>query len=120
MKGKQYITRSEDFDRVYHQNAAWASGLVVIRIAPNGLVLSRYGCSINKRVGKAVLRNLIRRRLREIMRQVTLKPGWDIVLIIRPAVARVGYAALKKSVEGLLLQARLLVRKNEIHHVNPN
>jgi ribonuclease P protein component len=114
MKGKQYLTRSEDFDRVYHHKASWASGQLVLRAAPNRMALSRYGYSISKRVGNAVRRNLTRRHLREILRQITLKPGWDIVFIARPAAANVRYGELKKTVEGLLSRAKLLGEKNEI------
>lgn len=118
MKGRQYLTRSQDFDRVYHQKASWASGLLVFRAAENQTDYSRYGFSISKRVGNAVVRNLTRRRLREIMRRTALKPGWDIVLIVRPAAARVHFSELNQAVEGLLRRAKLLDQKNEIPGIN--
>lgn len=118
MKGKQYLTRSEDFDRVYRRKASWASELLVLRAAENTVDFTRYGYSISKRVGNAVVRNLIRRRLREIMRRMTLKPGWDIVIIVRPAASRVHFHELNHAAEGLLRRAKLLERKNEVSCVN--
>ena len=118
MKGKQYLTRSEDFDRVYRQKAAWASRLLVLRAAENKADFTRYGYSISKRVGNAVVRNLTRRRLRAIMRRTGLKPGWDIVLIVRPAAAQAHFSELNQAVEGLLRRAKLLDQKNEISCLN--
>ncbi len=118
MKGKQNLTRSEDFDRVYRKNTSWASKLLVLRAAGNDLGISRYGYSISKRVGSAVVRNLIRRRLREIMRRMPVKPGWDIVFIVRGAAAEAGFSELKKTVADLLSQARLLDIQNEIYCLN--
>lgn len=120
MKGKQHLTRSQDFDRVYRQKASWASGLLVIRAAENHADYSRYGFSINKRVGNAVVRNLTRRRLREIMRRTILKPGWDIILIVRAPAARAQYNELNKAVEDLLRRAKLLDHANEVPGVIAN
>lgn len=92
---------------VYARGDAWSCGLVVMRAVPNGLTLSRYGLSVSKKVGKAVVRNRVKRVLREIMRLTPLRPGWDIVLIARPEAATAGYGSLKKAVAGLLSRAHL-------------
>jgi len=84
-----------------------------VKALPNGLNLSRYGFSVSKRVGKAVTRNRVKRLLREILRLISLQPGWDIVFIARPVAATADYTNLEKSVECLLSRARLLTRKDE-------
>jgi ribonuclease P protein component len=90
------------------------SGAVVMKALPNnGLGLSRYGFTVSRRVGKAVVRNRVRRLLREILRQTPLQPGWDIVFIARAAAARASYASLGKSTRGLLLRAGLLMGEYE-------
>jgi ribonuclease P protein component len=79
-----------------------------MRVLPNGLDVSRYGFSVSKRVGKAVTRNRVKRRLRDILRSKPLVSGWDVIFIARPLVAGANYAGLEKSVDNLLSQARLL------------
>ena len=113
MRGEQHITRTAQYALVYNKGSSWASDLVVMKALPNGLTLSRYGFSVSRRVGKAVVRNRVKRLLREILRVTPLKPGWDIVFIVRPAAARGNYATLKKSVESLLSRAQLPAREYE-------
>lgn len=109
MRGECFITKPAQYAAVYDRGSTRVSKLVVIKIVPNGLNLSRYGFSVGRRVGKAVMRNRVRRRFREIMRPVSIKPGWDIVLIARPAAAQADFAALRKSILGLLSGGQLLV-----------
>jgi ribonuclease P protein component len=75
---------------------------------PNGLPISRIGFSVSKRVGGAVVRNRVRRRLREIVRAAPLKPGRDIVFIARPASATADYATLDQTARALLAREGLL------------
>ena len=113
MKGEEHLVKRGQYTSVLTQGSLWVGRLVVMRALPNGLDLSRYGLVASKRVGGAVVRNKVKRLLREIMRQMPLKSGWDIVFIARPAAAAVHYADLRQLVESLLSQAGLLVGNHE-------
>jgi len=113
VRGEQHITRTAQYALVYNKGSSWASDLVVMKALPNGLTLSRHGFSISRRVGKAVVRNRVKRLLREILRLTPLQPGWDIIFIARPMAASAGYTELGKSVKGLLSRARLLMGEYE-------
>ncbi len=113
MRGEEYLTKPQQYALVYSKGSSQASNLMVMRALPSGLTLSRYGFSISKRVGKAVIRNRVKRLLREILRVTPLEPGWDIVFIVRPAAAGADYASLKRTAGGLLSRAHLLVTGKE-------
>jgi len=113
MRGRQYLTESEQYAKVYEKGSSWTNGLVVMKALPNGLGFSRYGFSVGKRLGGAVVRNRVKRRLREILRPAKLKPGWDIIFIARPPAAAASFAVLEKSAQGLLSRAGLLTREYE-------
>ena len=108
MGGEEYLTKPEQYALVHSKGSSWVSSLVVVKTVPNGLVLSRYGLSVSKRVGEAVTRNRVKRLLRENLRMMPLKPGWDIVVIARPALANVDYDGVKRTVEALFSKACLL------------
>ena len=68
---------------------------------------SRFGLITSRRVGGAVIRNRIRRRLREICRlhRATLAPGWLVVVVAKPAAAGASFSELRE--EWLILARRL-------------
>ncbi len=70
---------------------------VVVLALPNGQSGSRLGLTVSKRVGNAVVRNRVRRRLRELVRTgaVRLPSGADVVVIAYPSAASVGTLALQ-------------------------
>lgn len=71
---------------------------------------ARVGFIVGKRVGGAVVRNRVRRRLREIMRRKlrSIQPGWDLVIIARPPAAAALSAELARDLDALLRRARVL------------
>jgi ribonuclease P protein component len=60
-----------------------------------------------------VVRNKIKRRLREILRQTDLPPGWDIIMIARNPAAKADFTTLGSTVEDLLERAGMLLGGNE-------
>ncbi len=74
---------------------------------PNSLETSRVGLSVSKRVGKAVVRNLVKRRLREALRRLDLRDGWDILLIARKGAGDTDFHTLERSLRSLCRRARL-------------
>lgn len=113
MRGEQYLTKPPQYALVYGKGSSLASKLLVLKTMGNGLPLSRYGFSVSKKVGNAVVRNRMKRWLREIMRATTLKAGRDIIFIVRPAASATDYRELGKAVAEVLSRARLLGSREE-------
>jgi ribonuclease P protein component len=108
MTKKWALTKRAQYLTVYKSGKAWVNNLIVMKALPNECEFSRYGFSVTRNIGKAVVRNRIRRLLREISRMTPVKPGWDIVFIARPEAVAADYHELKKSVEMLLRRAHLI------------
>jgi len=73
--------------------------------------LTRIGFSVSRRVGGAVVRNRVKRRLREVIRRklARIAPGYDLVIIARPGAADARMETLEQDVAVLLARARLLI-----------
>lgn len=84
---------------------------MAVRVRRTDGSVSRFGFAVGKRVGGAVVRNRVKRRLREIGWALDPPPGWDIVVSARPAAAGATYAALHASLAGLLRRAGVLRRE---------
>ncbi len=110
MKGEQHLTKPEQYSRVFNQGISKSDRFLVLKAMPNQLVFSRYGISVSKRVGNAVVRNKVKRLLREILRMMALNPGWDLILIARSPAAKGDYHQLEESVKNLLSRADIVAK----------
>ena len=80
----QRLRRKSEFLALRHNGVSRAHPLLVLRAVPNALHRTRFGFVVSKRVSvKAIDRNRVRRRLREIVRQAPIRVGWDQLLIAR-------------------------------------
>ena len=113
MNANTALTQRAQYNLVYQQGRTLVDDLLVMKALPNGLSLSRYGFSVTKKVGKAVQRNRLKRLLREITRAQPVKPGWDVVFIVRPVAVTADYHQLNRAAIRLLTQAQLLEGNDE-------
>ena len=119
MRHEQRLTKRRDFAAVYRKGRAFAHPLVVLRLLPNQLPYSRYGFTVSKTVGKAVVRNQVRRRLREGVRTLLVQPGWDIVVIARQKAAAADFQTLRRATSGLLSRAEVLTSGLAVGQTGP-
>jgi len=98
------LVRRGEFDAVYRAGKRRSSSHFTAFFRANELPQSRFGFSIKKALGGAVVRNRIRRRLREIVRchRLEIPAGWDIVIHPKSSVARAPFAALTADLLRLL------------------
>jgi ribonuclease P protein component len=87
--------------------------LVMLSLLPNGLTHNRYGFITSKYLGKAVVRNRMRRLLREAVRQCHphLKSGFDLVWIARSELMGQPLAMIKRTVEELCERAGIVAKE---------
>ena len=103
------LTRRAQFLAVYESGKASADNLIVVKSMPNGLDATRIGFSVTKEMGKATVRNRIKRLLKENVRVLDIKNGRDIVFIARRSIVKADYHQLTASIVKLLRRADLLV-----------
>jgi ribonuclease P protein component len=108
MRKEQRLTRSAQYQSVRRQGDSWADRYFVLQALPNGLEVTRFGLTVSKRVGGAVIRNRVKRLLRENLTKLPVKTGLDMVIIARPIASGVGYKGVETSLLGLTGRARLL------------
>jgi len=103
---RERLRKRSDFARVYAARRAASDPFLVVYVLENGLTWSRLGLSVGKRVGGAVRRNRIRRRLREAFRKnkADLPTGLDIICVAKPA-ANTEEAVLARSLRDLAARA---------------
>jgi ribonuclease P protein component len=107
---KYRLTRTYEYGQVYRTGKRFPSARFLLFTRPGAHEFSRVGLSVGKKVGKAVTRNRVKRRLREIMRirrPHFIRPT-DIVLVAHPKAAGLTYAEMEGEVDKLLRKAGLL------------
>ena len=97
------------FRRLYHSSGS-ANGFLVLYAKPNRLGINRVGITVSKKLGHAVVRNRVRRRLREVYRlnEVLFSAGWDIVVVARSKSVSAAFQELTKAYLELAKKAGIL------------
>jgi len=105
------LTKNYEFKRLYNKGRNAASKCAVIYCAKNGSTDNKLGITVSTKLGGAVQRNRIRRRLKEIYRlnEHSLRTGYNIVLVARMRSRYAGWNELETSVLSLFNKLGLLI-----------
>jgi len=100
------LSRPQDFAAFQGSGTTRSHQLLTARFRRTDLETTRFGLSTGRALGGAVVRNRVRRRIREALRVMapSFQPGWDVLIIARPGIVDADHDTL------VAAQRRVLVR----------
>ena len=114
LKRDKRLRRERDIDRVYRAGRFGGGKNMTVKYLANGYTDSRVAIVVSKKISKqAVVRNRIKRRLAEIIRESwqTVRPGYDIVISVRSDVSNEAAPALREELISLLRRCGVIETK---------
>ncbi|GMB09760.1 ribonuclease P protein component [Thermolongibacillus altinsuensis] len=114
MKKKYRIKKNDEFQAVFKQGKSFANRQFVLYVLDKpGQAYFRIGLSVSKKIGKAVVRNRVKRYIRQVFLEErdNIEAGKDYVIIARIPVAEMDYFEVKKSLLHVLKRANVLKRE---------
>ncbi len=106
------LKKNKEFKKVYENGKSYATrNLVIYCLDYEKGKKNRYGLSVSKKIGNAVVRNKLKRRLREIIREFEKEKdftGYDIIFIARKPVIQIDYKRLKNDVKRLYKKMNII------------
>ena len=109
MKFSGSLKLNHIFQRLY-RTSGQANSCLVLYARKNRTATNRVGITVSKKLGKANVRNRVRRRLREVYRlnEETFLPGWDIVVVARTRAISAPFDVLTEKYLELAKKAGIL------------
>ena len=112
MKYSSALKLNHIFRRLY-ATSGHANGYLVLYARRNRMNTNRVGVTVGKKLGHAVVRNRVRRRLREVYRlnEERFAPGWDIVVVARSRCISADFGKLTQAYLSLAEKAGILQKE---------
>jgi ribonuclease P protein component len=112
------VRKSGEYDRVRKAGASARGKILVLFELPNGTPRRRLGIAVSKAVGNAVVRNKVKRLIREAFRmgRGTLAVGCDILVVARAAAAEATYGQIAREIADLDAK---IAQKGAAHGTTP-
>ena len=113
MKRATTVKENYEFRRIYAKGKSGVSPCLVVYCRPNRRENNRLGVTVSAKIGHAVVRNRVRRRLREIFRlsQPEMKQGYDVILVARSHAVKATYRELTKDYRRVCEKLALLEKE---------
>jgi ribonuclease P protein component len=104
------LSRPLDFAAFQGDGTTRSHPLLTARFRRTDLETTRFGLSTGRALGGAVVRNRVRRRLREALRVMapSFQPGWDVLIIARPAIVEADQDTLVGALRRTLVKGGVL------------
>ena len=103
MNGRYRLLKTADFDRALRSGRRAGSSYLALFVSDNEFGWPRVGFAVSGKLGNAVVRNRIKRRLRELVRPLaqSTQAGRDVVIVARPSAIDAEYARLRQDLSAL-------------------
>lgn len=113
MEKKFRIRKNIEFKNIYKLGKNYWNRNLVLYVKKNGLTETRVGYTITKKIGNAVVRNKMRRRMKEIVRLNfhNIKEGYDLIFIAKRSIVNIPYEELEGSMIHIMSISKLLKKR---------
>ncbi|TGB01278.1 ribonuclease P protein component [Halobacillus salinus] len=114
MKKAYRIKKNEEFQKIFKHGESFANRqLVVYFMKKSDQTHFRIGLSVSKKIGNAVMRNQVKRYLRQAFLEMEedIRPGYDLVIIARKPTNQMNFHEIKRSLTHVLKRSRLFQKK---------
>ena len=102
MNKKYIIRKNEEISKIVKTGKKVSNNLFVIYYKDNDIKHNRYCVSVSKKIGKANVRNLFKRRIKDILMKNNIDYSCDYVIILRQAILGVNYEIMKNELINLM------------------
>lgn len=111
------IRKNEEFRNIYKNGKSFSNQLLVLYVYKNDRKINRVGIVVSKKVGNSVIRNRIKRLIKESYRLNNSKliDGYDLIFIARVTAKDKSYAEIESSVLNLFKKAGLQSNEKDIN-----
>jgi ribonuclease P protein component len=111
------LSSPRDFAALMERGTIRSHPLLATRVLRTDLGTTRFGLATSRALGSAVVRNRVRRRLREALRSVgtEIRPGWDVLIIARPGLVAVNQRMLSETLTRLLRRSGVVGGEPGVH-----
>lgn len=109
LRKRNKLTKKTDFQNVYRSGKVYIDRFAILYILPNECSHSKVGFAVGKKLGNAVLRNSIKRKMREVFRhtQNNLMPGYNVVWVARKTLVDKKLEVYYQAFERIIKKAQL-------------
>lgn len=110
------LKKRYQFNYVYKNGTHFSSSALVLYVASSKTKSIKVGFAVTKKLGKAVERNKIRRRLREIVRNYlpNLKQNYTIIIVAKDNVSEFSFEELSNQFLNLATKADIVIKDEKV------
>lgn len=112
MKKINVVKKSLEFEKILKNNKSYRSKYAYIYIQRHEDSIYHFGLSVGKKIGNAVIRNKIKRQLREIISENDYQKNFDCIIIVKKEICTASYLAIKEDINETFKKLRL-VKENQ-------
>ena len=102
MNKKYIIRKNEEIQNIINNSSKKNNKYFVVYYSKNNYDYNRYCISVSKKIGKANVRNLYKRRIKDILMKNKLDISYDYVIILRKAILDINYNSMKEELINIL------------------
>ena len=108
LKSQNRLRKRKEFAYIYRKGEKFNSDNLILYKISSKYTTPRIGFSVSNKVGKAVIRNKIKRRLREIMRENIVKiQKCNLIIVAKPSITELNFSEIKTEIQQLLSKGKV-------------